>query len=115
MCSTIPGYYTLTEAAAHLGLSKSGAEKAASTEGWERYKVGNVHLYPSADIREYRDHRHRTQLAKALGWHGRGLYRCDDIDIECPVCGAFAVEWPAPPYLSEKFLCVEGHEGEIQL
>jgi hypothetical protein len=107
---------TLSEAATELGFSKSATRKAARVENWPIAKrVGNVHLYYAEDIREYRDHRHRTKLVKALGWHGRGLYRVDDIDIECPVCGAFAVEWPAPPYLSEKFLCVEGHEGEKQL
>jgi hypothetical protein len=105
---------TLAEAVALLGISKQGAQKAARVEGWHIVcKVGNVHLYRKEDIREYRDHRHRTQLVKILGWRGRGLYREDDIDIECPVCGAFAVEWPAPPYLSEKYICLKGHKGEI--
>lgn len=103
---------TLTEAAAHLGISKHAAQKAAAKEQWDIVrKVGNVHLYAAEDVWKYRDHRYRTRLVKALGWLGRGLYRADDIDIECPICGGGAVGWPAPPYLSEKFLCLEGHKG----
>lgn len=105
---------TLTEAAAILGISKPGTLKAVKSEGWTIAKiVGNIHLYYAEDVLEYRDHRYRTQLAKAMGWSGRGLYRADDVDIECPVCGKFSVKWPAPPYLSDKFLCIEGHEGKI--
>lgn len=114
MCGTIPGYYTLVAAAAAIGFTKKGAEKAAKVEGWKRYKVGNVYLYVSEDVHEYRDHRIRRDLAKKLGWRGRGLYRNNDINIECPECGAFAIEWPAPPYLSEKFMCLKGHEGELK-
>jgi hypothetical protein len=109
----IPDYHTTAEAAAVLGLSNAGFRKAAKAEGWRFYQVGNVHMYATSDIREYRDHRQRTKLVKSLGWCGRGLYRNDDIDIECPVCGAFAVEWPAAPEIPIKFMCLEGHEGEI--
>lgn len=111
--TTIPGFYTITEAGITLSLTKIGAGKVARAEGWQAYRVGNVNLYPAEEIHEYRAHRQRTQLVKALGWHGRGLYRCDDIDIECPECGAFTVKWPAPPELPEKYLCLKGHEGEL--
>lgn len=108
------GYYTLTEAATLLGLSKPGTIKAAKSEGWPiAKKVGNVHLYHAEDVHEYRDHRIRTKLVKILGWYGRGLYRNGDIDIECPTCGGFSVEWPAPPELSVKFLCLNGHKDKI--
>lgn len=103
---------TLAEAAALLGLSKTAAQKAARAEQWVIVrKVGNVHLYDAEDVLEYRDHRLRTEMIKKLGWHGRGLYRAGDIDIACPVCGGFAVEWPAPPELAKKTLCVNGHHG----
>lgn len=103
---------TLTEAADLLDISKQAVQKAATKEQWHIVrKVGNVHLYAAEDVLEYRDHRYRTRLVKALGWSGRGLYRVDDVDIECPQCVAFAVEWPAPPYLAEKFMCLEGHKG----
>lgn len=108
---TIPGYYTLTEAADHLGMSKAGIDKAAKKESWPTFKAGNTKLYATADIHEYRDLRQRTKLVKALGWQGRGLYRVDDIDIECPFCGGFAIEWPAPPKIQNKFMCLKGHEG----
>lgn len=110
---TISGYCTITQAAAVLGLTKTGAGKTARAEKWKFYKVGNVHLYVAEDVNKYHDHRQRTKLIKALGWRGRGLYRADDIDIdiECPVCGAFAVEWPAPPEISLIYLCIKGHKG----
>lgn len=105
----IPGYFTITQAAPILGLTKIGAAKAARSEGWKPYLVGNVHLYQGEDVHKYRDHRLRTKLVKALGWRGRGLYRESDIDIECLACGAFAIQWPAPPELATKYMCVEGH------
>jgi hypothetical protein len=108
---TIPGYYTLIEAATVIGLSQRGAEKAAIREEWKPYPAGTTYLYRAEDVHEYRDHRLRTELVKALGWRGRGLYRNDDIDIKCPVCGAFAVEWPAPPELADSFRCIDGHFG----
>jgi hypothetical protein len=108
----IPGYYATAEAAKVLGMSKTSTEDAARREGWTVYKVGNAHLHPVEDVREYRDHRLRTRLVKKLGWRGRGLYRVSDVDVKCPVCGGFAVGWPAPPEIPIKFMCLEGHEGE---
>jgi hypothetical protein len=110
---TISGYYTTAQAAHHLAISKQGVEKAVRIEGWKPIKVGNVHLYRTEDVHEYRDHRYRTQLVKALGWRGKGLYRASDIDIVCPQCGHFAIEWPAPPEISTKYMCLEGHEGSL--
>jgi hypothetical protein len=111
-----PGYYSLAEAAAYLHLSKPVTSRVAKSkkQQWPVYEVGNVHLYREEDIHEYRDHQLRTQLVEALGWRGRGLYRADDIDISCPICDAFAIEWPAPPELSTKFMCLNGHEGELR-
>jgi len=111
----IPNFFTLTQAAAILDMSRSGAKKAAKREGWTPYQAGNAHLYRGCDVYEYRDHRTRTELVRSLGWCGpnRHLYRCDDIDIECPECGAFAVMWPPPPELADKWRCVEGHGGSV--
>jgi hypothetical protein len=111
----IPDYYTITEAAAALALSRPGAEKAAQREGWEFIEVGNVHLFRVEDVREYRDHRQRTKLVKALGWRGRGLYRCDDIDLSCSECDDFAVMWPPPPLIADRHLCINGHLEKLGL
>jgi len=108
------GYYTLTQAATYLGLSKPGTAKAAKANAWPIEKVGNVHLFFAEDVHEYAEHRQRTKLVKALGWRGRGLYRASNINVTCPICGAFAVEWPAPPEVSKIILCVEEHKGEIE-
>ena len=113
MKNEIALYLTTAQAADALGLSKKGLSKAAQREGWPRYQVGNTHLWRIEDVREYRDHCHRTEIVKELGWRGRGKYRVSDVDIACPVCEAFAVEWPAPPYLPKKFRCLKGHEGEL--
>lgn len=116
VAQSIPGYYTAAEAAPVLGLTKIGAAKVARAEGWIAYKVGNTHLYREEDVREYRDHRYRTQLVKSLGWVGLGLYRDDQIDIKCS-CGAFAVKWP--PLEPTNFMCLnlqlflKGHEGKL--
>jgi hypothetical protein len=98
-----------------LGVSRVAISKIAKAEGWQSKPIANgaAHLHRAEDVREYRDHQIRTKLVKALGWHGRGLYRADDIDIVCPICGGFAVEWPPPPEISKQFMCLEGHEGEI--
>lgn len=110
--SQIPGFYSIKEAAPILGLTRIGARKVPRREGWPvAFKIGWVNFYAAADVHEYRDHQQRTRLVTALGWRGRGLYRNDDIDIICPQCGAFAVEWPAPPEIQIKYRCPEGHEG----
>lgn len=110
----IPGFFSITEAAPILGLTKIGAGKVPKREGWTvAFNIGKANFYRADDVHEYRDHQQRTRLIKSLGWRGRGLYRADDIDIECPECGAFAVEWPAPPEIQIKFMCLEGHEGEL--
>lgn len=103
---------TLSEAAILLGISKTGIQKVAAREKWVIVrKVGNVHLYNTADVCEYQDHRYRTKLTETFGWKGRGLYRVDDIDISCPICDCFAVEWPAPPQIPNRYLCPNGHKG----
>lgn len=103
---------TLAESAGRLGISKQAAQKAARAEKWNIIrKVGNVYLYDAQDVYEYRDHGYRTRLAKELGWAGRGKFRDDQIDIECPECGAFAIEWPAME--PTKFRCLKGHEGKL--
>ncbi len=112
MKTQLPGHYTHTQAAALLCCSKEAVAVAAKRNGWPQIKVGNVKLLQKEDVRDYRDHRYRTQLVKALDWSGRGLYRNKDIDIECPECGAFAVMWPAPPEIPTKFMCLKGHEGK---
>jgi len=111
----INGYYSIPEAAHTLGLTPIGARKVARKEDWLiAFKIGNANFYHAADVLEYRDHQQRTKLVKALGWNGRGLYRNDDIDIECPQCGAFAVEWPPAPELPGLYICAEGHDGKLE-
>lgn len=107
---TLPTHYTITQAADRLGISKEAISAAAKRNGWDTVSIGNVRLILKADVHDYRDHQYRTQLVKALGWAGRGLYRNEDIDIECPECGGFAVEWPALD--PNVFLCLKGHRGE---
>ncbi len=113
MSEIIPGYYDSQGAMEVLKVTRAGISQIARTEGWPTYKSGSGHLFHTEDVREYFDHQARTELVKALGWKGRGLYRIDDIDISCPICKGFAVAWPAPPYLPTNYLCLNGHKGDI--
>jgi predicted DNA-binding transcriptional regulator AlpA len=104
---------TLKEASTLLDISKPCTYKAARREQWPVVRKGNVHLYDAEDIREYRDHRYRTRLAKSLGWKypgpGQGLCRDTEIDTECPECSSFAIEWPMPPQIPQFSKCLKGH------
>ena len=113
MAQIIPGYYDTAGAMKVLKVTSAGVSKIAKAEGWLPLKVGNSHIYHASDVHEYRDHQTRRRLVKSLGWKGRGLYRIDDIDISCPICEGFAVEWPAPPNLPETYLCLKGHKGDV--
>lgn len=109
----IPGYYDTAGAMDVLKVSRAAISKIAKAEGWSSEKGGAGHLHHAEDVHKYRDHQARRRLVKSLGWKGRGLYRCNDIDISCPICEVFAVEWPAPPLLPTNYLCLNGHKGDI--
>ncbi len=112
----IPGWYDTPGAMEMLGeITRKAISKIAKSEGWHSVPVGNgvAHMHRAVDVHEYRDYQIRTRLVKILGWKGRGLYRIEDIDISCPVCDAYAIEWPAPPYLAKKFICINEHKGEL--
>ena len=116
MTQIIPGWYDTPGAQRVLrDISRDAVSKISKAEKWQSVPIANgvTHLHRAEDVRQYRDHQQRTQLVKVLGWKGRGLYRNEAIDIECPECGGFAVEWPAPPMLPEEFLCLKGHEESV--
>lgn len=110
----IPGYYDTSGAMEVLKVSRSAVSKIAKGEDWPLLSVGTSRLFHATDVHEYRDHQARTKLVKALGWVGRSLYRVEDIDINCPDCGRFAVEWPAPPELPKTYMCLNGHKGRAE-
>lgn len=114
MTEIIPGYYDTPGAMVVLNVSRAGISKIAKGENWPPLKVGNSYLFRADDVHEYHDHQARTRLVKTLGWKGRGLYRYDGIDISCPICEGFAIEWRGPPYLPTNYLCLNGHKGEIE-
>lgn len=113
----IPDWYDTPGAMEVLGVSREAISKIAKAKinGWQSVPVGNGNatLHRAEDVHQYRDHQIRTRLVTALGWKGQGFYRVDDVDISCPICNAFAVQWPATPYLAEKFRCINKHEGEL--
>ncbi len=110
----IPGWYDTPGAMQVLEVSKVAISKIAKSNAWQSQSLSNGSLHRAEDVHEYRDHQIRTELVTALGWKGRGKYRVTDIDISCPECDAYAIEWPAPPDLAEKYLCIKGHEGQIE-
>ncbi len=112
----IPGWYDTPAVRVILGgISRVAVNKIVKCEGWQSVpgSPGASHLHRAEDVHEYRDHQIRTKLVKSLGWKGRGLHRINDIDISCPVCDGYAIEWPAPPYLADRYLCINEHEGEL--
>lgn len=113
---TIPGYLSTAEASQILNITRAGISLAAKAEGWTPVKVGISHLYRSADVLSYRNHQKRTKLVKLLGHRLQGcrFYRISDIDMRCPECAGFAVMWPPPPEIADRWLCVDGHEGELE-
>jgi hypothetical protein len=93
----------------------------AAREGWvtrrmtEKYTHTN--LYRAIDVAESAHARRRTGLAKRLGWKPGArkprLIWHDVFDIECPICGAFAVEYSRDSEIQAigipPWLCVAGH------
>ncbi len=113
MTQKIPGWYDTPGAMEFLDVSRNTISKIAKREDWQSVSMasGNIHLHRAEDVHEYRELQLRTRLVAALGWKGRGKYRGTDIDNSCPVCWAFAIEWPPPPQLATQWLCVKGHGG----
>jgi hypothetical protein len=113
----IPGYYTTAEIAARFGWQRQQVSATARREGWQRRMVGNAALWHAADVDEYAQARMRTELARELGWRptsrGQGLIRHNDLDIVCPVCEGFAVEYSPDAQVQATgdppWLCENGH------
>lgn len=111
-----PGY-TARQIAERLPKSAKGKPVSAQRifsltrfEGWASYKSGQTRIYTDVEaIDEYIEVRWRGWLMESLGVKFAGRFECDDYDIECPICGAFAVEHPDD---NSKWACVEGHRSE---
>ena len=118
--------YTAAELAAALAQIEGGepitrqrVAAIAKAEGWQAQRIGTMAIYPDSEVSEYLAARRRTRLLNRAGWNPdkRKLYRADDIDSECPICGAFAITRPICPsapaneYLSDSWpwLCLRGH------
>ena len=117
--------YTTAEIAAAIAQSEGGEPLSrqriaaiAKAEGWKALRLGNLAFYPGGEVEAYLAARRRTRLLDLAGWNPGGrLWRDDEPDGECPVCGAYAVSRPSfqagdsAEYLSESWpwLCEQGH------
>lgn len=100
-------------------ITRQRVSAIAKAEGWQAQRIGTMAIYPESEVSEYLAARRRTCLLNRAGWNpdSRKLYRDDDIDSECPICGAFAITRPlwqaqsGDEYLSDSWpwLCEQGH------
>lgn len=100
-------------------ITRQRVSAIAKAEGWQAQRIGTMAIYPESEVSEYLAARRRTCLLNRAGWNpdSRKLYRDDDIDSECPICGAFAIIRPVwlaqsgDEYLSDSWpwLCEQGH------
>lgn len=111
-----PGY-TARQIAARLPPNAKGQPVSPQRifsltrfEGWPSYKSGQTRIYTDVEaIEQYIELRWRGWLMQLMGVKFAGRYECDDYDIECPICGGFAVEHPDDDGV---WACVEGHRSE---
>ncbi len=129
----VPGYYSTREIMALFGWrTRAQVSATAKRRGWPVVRVGTASLYPAPQVAEYAQARQRTRLAEELGFSWRRLPKTerlledDGYDMDCPVCGAFALhKWPQGEaeitawidYLNERtstwpWRCVNGHAGD---
>lgn len=109
-------FYTSQELIKLLGVTKQRISNLAKEQGFIEAAPG---LWYDTEVDEYLTNRQRTDLLKAAGWwNGKGLCLWDEVDIDCPECGAYAVH---KPYLGEEqdyygeswpWRCSKGHSKE---
>lgn len=96
--------YTWREIAAAISeeeggqpLTRQRISAIALAEKWSAIMLGRMAIYHESDVESYLAARRRTRLLIKGGWQkdANRLYRDDDIDSECPICGAFAITRPA--------------------
>ena len=124
--------YTAAELAAALAQIEGGepitrqrVAAIARAESWKPLRLGTMAIYPEGEVAEYLAARRRTRLLNRAGWNPdkRMLYRDEEIDSECPICGAFAITRPiwqaqsGDEYLSDSWpwLCEQGHISDLPL
>lgn len=120
----IPGFHSSQEIVERFGVNRSRVSAIAKDEEWKpAFTIGRTKFYADHYVNDYAANRTRTSLAKELSIHsGASLYRDSDYDIQCPVCGEFAIErpptademkseaWQSGEYSTE-WLCVNGHSN----
>lgn len=103
--SYLPGYYTASELATHLRMSRQNLYQSGLMDALKSYKVGAVRLYPKAEVDRIA---HWLYIRRGLIALGRLEEKFPLVDkdmmaraneeneftYECPICGGFAVSNP---------------------
>ena len=112
----LPGYYTASELAAHLQMSRQNLYQSGLMDALKSYKVGAVRLYLGEDVENISHWLYVRRGLIALGRlekksplvdTGMMSRANDEIEFsyECPICGGHAVSNPdemPPRYWCEK-------------
>jgi hypothetical protein len=100
-------FWTSEELQKLLGVSKQRIYNLAQEYGWESpspglYRGGSSDDNTTVDAYLFARNRMQIRGSKELIWD-------DSYDLDCPECGAFAVEYPDESH----YKCVKGHTGEL--
>lgn len=120
----LPGYYTASELATHLKMSRQNLYQSGLMDALKSYKVGAVRLYPKSNVEKISHWLYVRQGLIALGHLEEKSPLVDkgmmsraidenEFSYDCPVCGGFAVSNPdedSPHYWCEKDGIVGGDE-----
>lgn len=101
----LPGYYTASELAAYLRMSRQNLYQSGLMDALKSYKVGAVRLYKKADVEKISHWLYVRQGLVALGrleekspLADKGMMARaneeNEFSYECPICGGFAVSNP---------------------
>lgn len=103
--STPPGYYTATEAAAALHMSRQNLYQSGLVDWIDSWKIGAVRLFSAGGVGDLAAWlRFRRALIALSEWPAdqpllppdADLYeavRVGDYEYDCPICGGVAVDW----------------------
>lgn len=102
----VPGFYDTAAVQSIFGWTPQQVRLTAKREHWHVTKIGHSNLYSVVDVEKYALARQRAALAARLGRRPPIPVRDSSLDVVCPVCGKFAVQW------KRRTMCVNGHEHE---
>lgn len=98
-------FLPVRDIAKDLGVSRQYVHQVIKAQDMSTIKMGNIILVDRHDYALYKKRRLRRDLAAQAGRLSTKLIKTAEFDIECPICGKFAVIWKGTSY------CVNNHTG----